>query len=266
MEEVKDPIHVCVGIPYYMHIEPETINCVHALAEYLPQFKFHLQKNKGSCLPIVRNGLFDSVKPTDKLFLGMDGDIYFTPDEFLKLYNNMIEYELNIIFGAYEHKFNETSFVGGMFTDKAEGDVDLDQQTPNKDQGCIPVDWAGTGLFLMYTSLIPELQGGYFSSPRIQVGDNAWKTVPEDVGFCMLLRKKKISFLLDTSLKIYHINRSDELHIKEKEDKIRIVLPKKFIPQLIKSLGTLPFNDVAQTIKDIHTQISIQQSVETSKI
>jgi len=202
-------VSVLIGTPYHSRIEPDCSRCIAQLGG-IPGFKFYTSQVKGSNIHILRNKLYKELLETEcDLFLGVDADTAFTPQNFLQLYKQHTEKNLPLVFGVYSLK--GTNFLdAGKFKSGFPGEIG--DRFLQSSGGLNKVDWTGMGFYIITRSLVEKIGSPWFDGPSYKRSDGSVDTAQDDISFCLRLKRRNEKILVDCDCKVEHLYRPDEIN------------------------------------------------------
>jgi len=133
----------------------------------------------------------------------IDSDILFTPEQFQRL----LSHDMGIVSGVYvmeggkfiatvekwdEETFAKQGYFDFMTVDETNGKKDL-----------IKVAYTGMGFMLVKKGVFERLEYPWFKPIEKQIGNMVDFTM-EDAAFCLRIREKGVSVLIDPTVRVGH--------------------------------------------------------------
>lgn len=199
--------------PYYNVIETRCERSIYKLLDS-EELNCAWQTMRGTNIAYVRNALVNDLKSDleyQKIDDGFTHYLFIDSDTVVNVEDikRMLEYDLDIVCGAYKSRESEYCYVGGMFKKQGENVVDF-LKIASDTEGLIEVDWVGAGCLLIKKEVLENLPFPWFRYPIIKKehkGRTHCNIAFEDVGFCMLAKEHGYKIYLDCDCKLDHLAR-----------------------------------------------------------
>lgn len=212
---IEHDIKICT--PYYNVIDEKVQQSIYNLLDSTELNCAWITK-QGTAIASTRNMLINDLKSDLKYqkleggfthYLFIDADIIVKEEDIKRL----LEYDFDIVSGAYKSRESEYSYVGGLFKRDESGGITDALKLKTDTDGLNEVDWVGGGCVLIKKEVFESLPFPWFRYPILEKtvdGKEHCKMIFEDVGFCMLAKEHGFKIWMDCDVEVTHLARSYE--------------------------------------------------------
>ena len=204
-----------ITIPHSNDVEDikhiSNYECIKELGKASLPFKVEYNVCKGALIGHARNDMIlrkafftegDKIEGFD-YNLQLDTDVFFTPDDLIKIYEAAEENNYQVISGAYPQRGRDDLVNAGMW-DEYTGDNSIELSFKMTDTGIKKADWCAAGFLLNHISVFTETEYPWFYPPVIK-HENCTYCPGEDIGFSIKCHENNIQMYCDCDCKLKHL-------------------------------------------------------------